>query len=115
MKVYVDEMPICCKVCPFMDRIWCDITGKELVIIKDKPKKCPLKLISDHDKQVRADERKKVCKKLRQKVENMYFAEDQDKGSIELAIIGSRNEAVDEFLETLDQIEKGENNGSVGD
>ena len=36
----------------------------------------------------------------------MYYAEDQEDDSIEQAIVISRNEAVDEFIDILDQIQK---------
>ena len=82
MKVYVDEMPKSCEKCPCffedyecvycklgLEKDWYEIV--EVHDLKDggsikryqiePPKDCPLKLIVDHDKQVRADERKKAC------------------------------------------------------
>ena len=85
MKVYVDEMPHSCRECS------CDERCHELdYCIYKRPRKCPLKSLADHDKQVRADERKKVRKQL-------------------VKILTEENFDEEEWTDILDQIEKGEN------
>lgn len=55
MEIYVHRIP---KNCRHDCKLNCSYV------------RCPLKLISDHDKQVRADERKKVCGKTK-RIETM--------------------------------------------
>lgn len=97
MKVYVDEMPKNCNNCPCKGNKYCNLSFTECKA--KRPEDCWLELIADHDKQVRADERKKVCEQIRR------FAYDtfQEWGVFDET----------DLEHILDQIEKGENNGSV--
>lgn len=73
---------------------------------KDYSEMCELyktaKNLKQHDRELV----KEVCEKIRNGAVNMYYAEDQEDDSIEQAIVISRNEAVDEFIDILDQIQK---------
>lgn len=104
-EIYVKEMPKSCYICHCFDtsEAMCSITGtytkfKQGRILED----CPLIDIKDHDRELV----KEVCEKIKERAVNMYYAEDQEDDSIEQAIVISRNEAVDEFIDILDQIQK---------
>ena len=66
MKVYVDELPQNCYMCPCFDGNFC-LAGEGLVYIsesvyaKGRHKNCPLQSLTDYTKQVR----KEVCEKLK--------------------------------------------------
>lgn len=103
-KVYIGELPEDCTDCPCYDF---DIGGCQC---KDphftyqsinRFKGCPLIDIKTHDRELV----KEVCEKIKERAVNMYYAEDQEDDSIEQAIVISRNEAVDEFIDILDQKE----------
>lgn len=72
---------------------------------KDYSEMCELyktaKNLKQHDRELV----KEVCEKIKERAVNMYYAEDQEDDSIEQAIVISRNEAVDEFIDILDQKE----------
>ena len=66
MKIYVDELPKTCLNCPCMQTddcvCWCGVNAKPYVTkdnlyveCGERHEKCPLQLISDHDKQVKSD------------------------------------------------------------
>lgn len=109
MKIYVDEMPENCYECslcgrfkppaqqPDIECAKCNLAKQ----FKTRSEFCILNDLRIHDKQVRADERKKVCKQIRE------FAYDCFKE------FGCFDETDLEHI--LDEIEKGENDGSVGD
>lgn len=82
MKVYVDELPESCDECPCCDGnhvqegwyMYCNILKQGLIkrgkrMLKD----CKLQLISNHDEEVRAEERKKTCKEVREHLESMLL------------------------------------------
>lgn len=108
-KVYVDELPESCDECKyytqFTDGMGC-IVAQELRPMDEcdnyMQASCPLQSIKDHDRELV----KEVCEKIKERAVNMYYAEDQEDDSIEQAIVISRNEAVDEFIDILDQIQK---------
>ena len=103
-KVYVDELPKSCVGCKYFaeHRRQCNL---ELCLqwneVKFKFDDCPLIDIKTHDRELV----KEVCEKIKERAVNMYYAEDQEDDSIEQAIVISRNEAVDEFIDILDQKE----------
>ena len=99
MKVYVDEMPKDCQSCKFAG----SCTKYSFVSSNVRPRKCSIQFIADHDKQVRADERKKVVKEI------MAWDININKQKI------SYNEYVCKLIKKLKEIEKGENDGSMGD
>lgn len=107
-KVWVEKMPEYCDECPCSlrdkdDCAYCNLLHKNIGYDFGKiPKHCPLQLIKDHDRELV----KEVCEKIKERAVNMYYAEDQEDDSIEQAIVISRNEAVDEFIDILDQIQK---------
>ena len=77
------------------------VPDKYIAVFNDYLKQIAEKL-KTHDREVV----KEVCEKIRNGAVNMYYAEDQEDDSIEQAIVISRNEAVDEFIDILDQIQK---------
>lgn len=108
MKIYVDELPKSCLECfANYDIIECMLNEKhesemdsnDLVELKrclctvdcGRYGKCPLKLISERDKEVRAEERKKARLKLEKILEEEGFV-------------------LFEWLNILDQIEGGKQN-----
>ena len=104
-RVYVDELPESCTSCPCCDF---DIGGcqcEDPYVSNDNINRlngCPLVDIKTHDRELV----KEVCEKIKNETTSMYYAEDQEDDSIEQAIVVSRNEAVDEFIDILDQIQK---------
>ena len=104
-KVYMSKLPKSCVGCKYFaeHRRQCNL---ELCLqwneVKFKFDDCPLIDIKTHDRELV----KEVCEKIKERAVNMYYAEDQEDDSIEQAIVISRNEAVDEFIDILDQIQK---------
>ena len=98
MKVYLDELPErCLDCCLLSDGNFCnhdDFVGElhSVNVYKEKPKNCPLKLLADHDKQVR----KEVCQEIRDKI--THWEDCLTKEVTEYVI----------DKETLDKIEQGE-------
>lgn len=75
MKLYVDELPKSCGECFCNDEnTWCALSDGEMGDIceecdnKTRHKKCPLKTITEHDKQVR----KEVCEEIKEKLRKQY-------------------------------------------
>lgn len=104
-KVWVEKMPESCGDCEFCETsehwFYCSRLGIKLKYIS-REKDCPLQSLKTHDRELV----KEVCEKIKERAVNMYYAEDQEDDSIEQAIVISRNEAVDEFIDILDQIQK---------
>lgn len=121
-KVYVDELPESCSKCEWCTLNHKDNYGRPFCLMARMPLyngdrvnegrgqhkdslsdfECPLHLLKTHDRELV----KEVCEKIKERAVNMYYAEDQEDDSIEQAIVISRNEAVDEFIDILDQIQK---------
>lgn len=107
-KVWVEKMPENCDECPCSlrgkdDCAYCNLLHKNIGYdFGKRPKHCCLINIKDHDRELV----RQVCEDIKQSVINMYYAEDQEDDSIEQAIVVSRNEAVDEFIDILNQIQK---------
>ena len=56
MKVYVDELPKICKDCNCLNRVNGRCQLLHLYVDEDeKQEDCPLQLLADHDKKVRAE------------------------------------------------------------
>lgn len=111
MKVYVDEMPKRCSDCPcFQDDIeWnCGIDDGTNYYFLDEIDggACPLHSLTDHDQQVRVDERRKVVEEIRPQLYkhfNVNSLEEYEK----LPLLNSLF-TLDVVTEILDQVEKGE-------
>lgn len=78
MKVYVDELPEKCSKCKFCTSdYYCTLIHKDVfdydktINNQTRYSKCPLKTITEHDKQVR----KQVCDEIRQKSTIEYYEE----------------------------------------
>ena len=89
MKVYVDKMPANCYDCDLYDNcntIYCY---------------CPLQPIDEHDDKVKAEERKKVCEKIKKfcKIDKEHpcFAHEKFRDS-------------EAFYNFIENIERGGNN-----
>lgn len=112
MKVYVDEMPNCCRECKYLSKYgYCDLLDRKVNnVLCDNPLLygCPLHSLTNHDQQVRADERKKVVEEIRTQLYkhfNVNSLEEYEK----LPLMGALF-TLDVATEILDQVEKGENN-----
>lgn len=119
MKIYVDELPKKCKDCRFSEIGYaydnevrfCKLQERCMNWINlytDKYRICPLQLISDHDKEVRADERKKVLEQILEWIDWEEKSLNLDKGFD----IGY-NGALSNLCGILKQIQ-GETNDSLG-
>ena len=99
MKVYVDELPECCKECPCcnycMDYgVSCNLADIELsydFYADKRHENCPLQPLFDYTKQVR----KEVCEEFKENIENIeksivnnpsYFDNEERKRLVEKAV-----------------------------
>lgn len=111
MRVYVDEMPKNCNNCPCKGNKYCNLSFTECKA--KRPEDCWLELLADHDKQVRADERKKACEAIiehfKEKSSRRMCCVVLDSDFAEIDFDSLKDE-IESCIEELDQIEKGESN-----
>lgn len=110
MKVYVDELPKKCCVCPCCNidldcGEYCSLGAFDCdddFCINNKHKNCPLQTLADHDKQVR----KQVCDEIRELAGNYFDLpicyNCGETSNDDIILTGN------DLTEILDQIEKGE-------
>lgn len=91
MKVYVDELPKGCGNCPCcLEFDWCrideglDVSGYGSCSRGEIHPDCPLKLIANHDKQVR----KEVCEEIRKFYTSPIY--DRENAHTEVRVLLSR-------------------------
>lgn len=109
MNIYVDEMPKECWNCPCSqnDIEWnCGLDDGTNYYFLDEIDggACPLHSLTDHDQQVCADERKKVCKQIYKIFTNESIWKEIKK------YWWLNNGECKELKNILDQVEKGESN-----
>lgn len=97
MEIYVDELPKCCNACPHCyhecNNIYhCAIQNEHMEFFKDdylkRQENCPLKLLKDHDKQVRNE----VCEEIRKYYTTPIY--DKENPHTDVRVLLSRLEQI---------------------
>ena len=68
MEIYVDKIPKYCDDCLLQDKVNGGCVCFSKYAIKPFLSSCPLKSLTTHDNQIRADERKRVVAEIRQEL-----------------------------------------------
>lgn len=113
MKVYVDELPKNCEMCPLRiyecDSHWCACYEGSTILFASEVKEanlCPLQPLADHDKQIRkqvCDEIAKSIKDIKNKIFDRY-----PEGAVLSEYYSQRLRCYDEILNIIKKVEKGE-------